>query len=261
MLELGRIDGRVMRIGHRGAPALAPENTLRSLELAAKLGVDMVEFDVLDLHGGELVLAHSDDLLEVSHGAAAGRVRAQSLAELRSVVPELPTLEEALGLFAERLTGVALQVDLKWIEYEGRVVRALQEHGLVERTLVSSFHASSLRRVRAREPGLRTSLTYPEDRHGVTDRRVLAPFVRGGLAALRTALPRRIGALVEAAGASAATLHHSVVSRALVERCAQLGLPVLVWTVDDALLRERLEALGVAGIITNDPRIFSSLKT
>ena len=75
--------GRVLRIGHKGAAALAPEkhaalapeNTLRSLALAVELGCDLVEFDVLSLDDGTLVLAHSDDLREVSHGSSHGRVR------------------------------------------------------------------------------------------------------------------------------------------------------------------------------------------
>jgi glycerophosphoryl diester phosphodiesterase len=55
-----------LRVGHKGAAALEPENTLRSLARAVELGCDLVEFDVLELHDGTLVLAHSDDLLEVS---------------------------------------------------------------------------------------------------------------------------------------------------------------------------------------------------
>ena len=53
---------------------------------------------MLDLVGGPLVLAHSNDLAEVSHGAATGTVRDRSLAELRELAPELPTLDDALGL-------------------------------------------------------------------------------------------------------------------------------------------------------------------
>src|SRR5439155_17340440 len=128
-----RADGRVLRVGHKGAAALEPENTLRSLAKAIELGVDLVEFDVLDLLDGTLVLAHSDDLLEVSHGAATGLVRAQSLEALRRVAPELPTLDEALAFIA--CTSVGVHVDLKWHGYEAPVVDALRRNGLVERTL------------------------------------------------------------------------------------------------------------------------------
>ena len=102
MIDLRRRDGGpVLRIGHRGAASLAPENTVRAMRAAVERGVDLVEFDVLDLPRGPLVLAHSDRLEEVSHGAAAGSVRARSLDELREVAPELPTLDDALGYFAD----------------------------------------------------------------------------------------------------------------------------------------------------------------
>ena len=68
-LELRRPRGPAACVGHRGAAALARENTLRSLELAVELGCDMLEFDVLALSDGTLVLAHSNRLREVSHGA------------------------------------------------------------------------------------------------------------------------------------------------------------------------------------------------
>ena len=66
-MRLLRGDGPPIRVGHRGAALLAPENTLRSFEAALAAGAEEIEFDVLDLQDGSLVLAHSDDLLEVSH--------------------------------------------------------------------------------------------------------------------------------------------------------------------------------------------------
>ena len=57
MIDLHRRDGRMLRIGHRGAAALAPENTIESLRLALELGCDLVEFDVHDVDG-TLVLVH-----------------------------------------------------------------------------------------------------------------------------------------------------------------------------------------------------------
>jgi glycerophosphoryl diester phosphodiesterase len=244
----------VILIGHKGAAALAPENTLRSLGRALEVGVDMVEVDVLSLADGTLVLAHSDDLLEVSHGSARGRVTRESLAELRKVAPDLPTLDEALAFVARR--GADIQLDVKLPGYERPVVAAVRRHQLVERTLVSSCFPEALRLVGELEPAIRRGLTYPFDRRGVSGRRFLRPAVWAGLRALRLALPRRIGELLRRADASVATLHYSVVSAAAVRRCHALGAQVLAWTVDDAGLAARLEAVGVDGIITNDPRIF-----
>ena len=249
-----RADGRVLRVGHKGAAALEPENTLPSLAKAIELGVDLVEFDVLALADGTLVLAHSDDLHEVSHGAASGLVRPLSLEQLRAVAPELPTLEEALVFLAGAQVGV--HVDLKWHGYEKPVVDALRRHGLVDRTLISTVHGESLRRVAELEPVLARGLTYPSDRRGLGRRRALAPAALGVLETLRRALPYRIGGLLARADANAAVLQYRVVTRAAVARCHALDVPVLAWTVDRPAVLERLARWGVDGVITNDPAIF-----
>ena len=232
MIDLGRRDGRMLRVGHRGAAALAPENTIESLRLALELGCDLVEFDVHDLEG-TLVLAHDPPV-----GPA----------------PVLPTLDQALAFLAGTEAGVHL--DLKATGAEEAVAGALRRHGLVERSVVSSFRPETLRALAAAEPGVRLGLTYPEDRRGLGQRRVAAPFVGPALAAMRAALPFRVSRLLAAAGASAAMLHFAVVSKAAVERCHALGAPVFAWTVDEHALVARLQSMDVDGVITNDPRIF-----
>jgi glycerophosphoryl diester phosphodiesterase len=251
-----RAEGRPLRIGHKGAAALEPENTLRSLARAVDLGCDLVEFDVLALDDGTLVLAHSDDLLEVSHGAVAGAVRRLTLGELRDVAPELPTLDEALELLGAR-DGIGIQVDLKWHGYEQEAVDAIRHHGLVERTVVSTFHVASLKEIAAIEPALARGYTYPIDRHGFSRSRLGAPAAATVAKALGRALPLRIAGMLERARASAAMLHHSVVSTAAVERAHARGAAVFAWTVDDAPTLARVLAAGVDGVITNDPRIFA----
>ena len=233
MISLDRIDGRVLRIGHRGAPVLAPENTLRSFAAALDHGMDMVELDVLALPDGRIAVTHD----RPAHGA------------------EVLLLDEALGFLAAR--GAPVQVDLK-LRDPTRVVEAVRRHGLVEHAFVSGADAAALRRVRELEPELRTSFTYPEDRLGLTKRGGLNALTTPGLALMQRALPARVGGMLARAGATAMTLHHAVVTAAVVERCTAHGAAVLVWTVDDAAVCRRLEALGVAGIITNDPRVFSS---
>ena len=250
-----RASGRPLRVGHKGAAALEPENTLRSLRRGVELGCDLVEFDVLDLQDGTLVLAHSDDLFEVSHGAATGRVRHLSLDELREVAPELPTLDEALELLGG-VEGVGIHVDLKWFGYEESAAASIRRHDLVDRTVVSSVHADSLRQLAVLEPALARAFTYPFDRRGVSRRRLLAPVTMAAGLGLRRTLPVRIAGMLERARASAAMLHHWVVSRAAVERAHAHGAAVFAWTVDDATVLERVISAGVDGVITNDPRIF-----
>jgi glycerophosphoryl diester phosphodiesterase len=240
VIELRRPAGGFARVGHRGASALAPENTLEAFALAAELGCDMVEFDVLARNDGSLVVAHDSRRLRDA-GA--------------------PGLDEALAFFAERLPGVGLQVDLKRRGVESAVVEALRQHGVLDRSWVSGFDAESLRRVARLEPGLPRSFTLPRDRFGVSKRGPLAPLVRAALRALGDSLPGRIPAVLERADATALTLHRSVASEEAIARAHELGAPVYVWTVDDAIAVERLVRWGADGIITNDPRVFTGLTT
>jgi glycerophosphoryl diester phosphodiesterase len=233
VIDLSRRDGRMLRIGHRGAAALAPENTLESLRLAVEYGCDLVEFDVRALPGGRLVLAHDPP---------------------RGRLARLTTLDEVLAFLA--LTDAGAHLDLKTHGAESAVAASLRRHGLVERTLVSSFWPTTLLALGAVEPAVRLGLTYPRDGTGLAGRRLVAPLVRGALAAVRRRLSARIEGILGRAGATAAVLHWQVLSAAVVERCHAAGATVLAWTVDDPACVRRLDELGVDGVVTNDPRIF-----
>src|SRR5439155_26444243 len=113
------------------------------------------------------------------------------------------------------------------------------------RPVVSSCGPASLRALHGLEPALRLGLTYPEDRYGVSRRRLLAPLVGSALLAMRAALAMRIGGMLSGAQATAAMLHWQVVSRGVVERCHALGAPVLAWTIDSSERVRQLDALGV----------------
>jgi glycerophosphoryl diester phosphodiesterase len=232
-MQLLRGSGPVVRVGHRGAPLVAHENTLESIAAAAELGVDLVELDVIELSGGALVLGHS-------------------LAERH---PEAPTLDEALALVAER--GIGVQLDVKRHGYEARLVEAVRRHSLLDRCFASTTSRRTLRALREADPALPRALTYPHDRLGLTNRGFARPLADAGLAALRRALPLRLPRWLRQVGAAAATLNWTVVSRGVVERCHALDVAVYVWTVNEAGVLEELDALGADGIITDDPRLFA----
>ena len=261
MISLERRDGRPLRIGHRGAAALAPENTLESFRSAVAAGVDLVEFDVLRLLGGELVVAHSYDLHEVSHGAQRGTIENMDLAEIRAVCPDVPTLDEALAFFAAEAPETGAHVDLKSERAAEAVVAALDQFGLRERTLVSSFHQRALRRLADVAPGLRLGVSFPRDRLGVDRRLGFRPVVGSGLRALRVVTPPLVDLLLRRSRASTLVLHQALVSASAVERAHARGAPVVAWTVDDARDLERVTAAGVDAVVTNDPSIFVSTLT
>lgn len=258
MISLERRDGRPLRIGHRGAAALAPENTIPSFRAAIEAGVDLIEFDVLDLRDGELVIAHSNDLGEVSHGAATGRVRDRPLASLRRLCPDLPTLDEALAFFVNEAGQVGLHLDLKARGREAEVVAALRRRGLLERSLVSSFHFRTVRSLARREPDLRAGITVPRSVLGITESGRGEPVARVGLAILRRVAPFAAPLALSASGGAALVLHHSLVTKATVRRVHDRGVPVVAWTVDDRRALAHLDETGVDAVVTNDPRIFAS---
>jgi glycerophosphoryl diester phosphodiesterase len=236
-VRLLRGNGPLIQVGHRGAAALAPENTLHAFEAALASGVDAIEFDVLDRGDGPLVLGHS-------------------LAELG---PEPATLDEALVFLAGR--DVDLHVDLKLTTRLDEIARALARHGLAERAVVSSFHLASLAAFASHAPQIPIGFTYPEDRYGVSRHRVFQPAIRLGILAARRALVVRIPAMIERAEASALMLHHAVVTGPSVERAHRAGVAVWAWTVDDPAEVARLDAAGVDAVISNDPEIFGGLAT
>jgi glycerophosphoryl diester phosphodiesterase len=233
VIDLLRRRGRMFRIGHRGAAALASENTIASLALAIELGCDLVELDVIELDGS-LVLAHSPEELPA----------------------EPATLDDALAFLAP--TGRGIQVDLKAPGTEAGIAKALRRHDVLERSLVSTFRSQSLRALQELEPGVARGLTYPEDRHGLSARRVLAGFVGPSLALMRTVLARRLPRMLAAAQANVAVLHCQVVSEAVVRSCHALDVPVLAWTALTSEQVRELDRLGVDGVIADDPRIVES---
>jgi glycerophosphoryl diester phosphodiesterase len=224
------------RVGHKGADLLAPGNTADSFKAALDAGVDMIEFDVLRLADGRLVLAHDGT-------DAAGR--------------EPLTLEEGLDLFAgEAYAGVELDVDMKIPGYEREVADGLAERGLVERTLVTSMYLDSLKAIGELMPELRRGWSVPRATRDYT-KSVLAPAVYALLWLGRKRLPSVAARLIREGRIQAVMSHYLLVSERLVERVREAGGELYVWTVDDAARIEQLDALGVDGVITNDPGLFA----
>jgi glycerophosphoryl diester phosphodiesterase len=128
----------------------------------------------------------------------------------------------------------------------------------VERSLVSSFHLTALRRLARLDRRLRSGISFPRDRLGFHRRRVGGPMVGVGLRGLRIAMPRLVDGLLSRSRASTLVLHHALVTPAAVARAHARGAPVVAWTVDDPDDLARVEAAGVDAVVTNDPSMFVS---
>jgi glycerophosphoryl diester phosphodiesterase len=210
------------RIGHGGASALAPANTLASFDAALEVGIDMIEFDVRACRG-ELVLAHT-----VFDARLPGRLR----------------LDQALShLSGRRYDTVELNVDLKRTGCEPALLHALRTAGMLERTLISSQIPEILDRVRALEPRARVGISV-----GGRVARLSRRWHDWRAQVLHGVRERRWDAVM--------AQHRLVEAGLLEEVVARRGL-LYAWTVNERPAIERLRLLGVHGIATADPRLFA----
>jgi glycerophosphoryl diester phosphodiesterase len=172
------------------------------------------------------------------------------------------SFEEALEhLAGEEFDGIELDVDVKLPGYELRVLERLREHELVPRTLVSGMFPEALAQIRAAEPALRLGWSVPRVRRDYTTDMLTAIPALAMLTGYRAMLPRRVRAALGEGRFDAIMAHWRVVTRSLVRAVGEGGGELYVWTVDDARLIAKLTAMGVDGIITNDPRLFSRSST
>jgi glycerophosphoryl diester phosphodiesterase len=226
----------IKRVGHKGADSVAPGNTPASFEAALEAGVDMIEFDVLRLAEGRIVLAH----------------------DLRDAAEREPiSLAEGLDLFAsEAYAGVELDLDLKQPGFEREVVQALEERGLAPRSLISSTYRHSLDLIGRLEPAVRRGWSLPRARRDYT-RSLLAPAAYGAMLAMRAWLPGPARAALRQGRCEALMVHWLLVGERLIGAVRDAGGQLYAWTVDDPERIARLEALGLDGVITNNPRLFT----
>jgi glycerophosphoryl diester phosphodiesterase len=231
---------RLRRVGHKGADLIAPGNTYASFDAALAAGVDMIEFDVLpEEHGDALILAHD-------YGDAGRRT------------PH--TLEEGLAYLAsDAFADVDLDVDLKLPGYELRVLDALRDAGLLERTLISCQHMKSLELLRAARAGVRLGWSVPKLTRDPFRSRATRLPAYVGLQAFRFVLPWQAARAIRTRRCDALMVHWRLVTPRLVRSVRNAGGDVYVWTVDELPRLRELHGLGVTGVITNDPRLFAEL--
>jgi glycerophosphoryl diester phosphodiesterase len=232
---------QIRRVGHKGAALLAPGNTLAAFDAALQAGVDMIEFDVISERrdgSGRLLVAHDYEALQ-----QAG---------------EPLTLHAALAHLAQHeFAPVQLDVDVKLPGYASRVVEALREAGLAQRALISATYRRELDLVKRQAPEIRVGWSVPRARRDYTAHSLTALPALVLLQALRAWLPVTAATALRAGRFDAVMAHWRLVSDALVAAVREGGGELYAWTVDEAPLIDRLIEMGVDGIITNDPRLFT----
>jgi glycerophosphoryl diester phosphodiesterase len=235
-------------LGHRGASAHAPENTLRAFELALEQGAHGVELDAKLSADGEIVVIHDASVERTTDGQ--GQVSRLSLAALRELDAgsffsetfkgeKIPTLAEVFETLGKR---ALINVELTNYKTPGdgladKVCALVGRFGLGERVLFSSFLPSNLKRTRSLLPDTPRGLLALPGWVGWWARSF--GFVFGDYGAahpnLRDTNPRQIA------------------------RVHRLKRRIHVWTVNAADDMLRLFRWGVDGIITDDPKLAKGL--
>lgn len=226
---------RLIRVGHRGAGAYCPDNTVASFQRALTNGVDMIETDVRVSRDGHLVLAHDPDLGPPDHRLPVATTDWAELQRLDLGDGERPLVLE--DLFAVARGQCALMIDLKGEGFEEPLVRAIQTSGFaMPEIIVPGGSALSRGRIRAFDPAIPLSLSLG---HEWNDR-ITPEFI----ASIDT---------------DAVTWNHHLISAERVAALQARGLTVYTWTVDTPERVRFVYEAGVDGIISNRPDLLQGL--
>lgn len=240
---------RPLALGHRGASAVAPQNTLVAFRAAADTGADGIELDVHLSADGVPVVIHDYSVDGTTDGR--GRVGEMTLAELKRLDAgswfdaafageRIPTLAEVLETMDGRMRinielkppprdrGVPIEAGGRFIHLEDAVAEVVVAQSAQSRVWFSSFKPYCLHRIRQCLPDVPCGL-------------LMSPLtVPAALLAPLTPM-------------EAVHLHYSLCRYWLVRLLQRIGLRVVAWTVDDPVVIAKLTAYGIDGLISNDP--------
>ena len=218
----------MMIIGHRGAAALEPENTLLSIKRAMDIGVDAVEIDVHFSKDKKLIVIHDETVDRTTNGT--GPVSGYTVQEIKRLDAgkgeAIPTLQEVIDLIDRR---VMLVIELKEEGTERPVVDLIIQNNLINKACVISFWHRLVKTVKEMDSRIKTGVLL-------------------------------VGSPVDAciatqASADALVMKYSFVDREFVKIAHKKGLKVFIWNIDDQNLIEPYVDMGVDAIGSNDPRV------
>jgi len=222
-------------MGHRGAPADEPENTLRSFARALAVGVAAVELDVQLTRDGRLAVIHDETLDRTTNGK--GRVKDFTLGELQRLDAgrgePVPSLEEVFDLVQGK---AHLVVELKQPEAAGALRRFFQDRRAFAFATVISFWHPAVKTLKETEPRLNTGV-------------------------LMVGCPADPVGLARAALADTLVLNYRYVNRELADAAHRQDIRVIVWNIDDPEILKPYLAMNLDAICTNRPQeIINHLK-
>jgi glycerophosphoryl diester phosphodiesterase len=221
----------MLRIGHRGARAYEPENTVRSFRKALEMGVDAVELDVRKTRDNHLVVIHDADVKRTTNGK--GLVADLTLKELKELSTEkgekIPTLEEALEFLEGK---VKILIELKEEGLEEKVLSTVCAKKVEKNVIITSFLESALKKTRELNKEIPTGLIYAQHKNPI-----------------KAALELKANYILPL---------YRFTHTANVEKAHENGLKVIVWTINTPEEAAEYVTKGVDGIATDKPDILTA---
>lgn len=250
MNPLVDVDARPV-IGHRGAAAHVPENTLESFRRALELGAEAIELDIRRSADGEPVVFHDptlDRTTDMSGPVVLHTAQALARADagfrhtddagrfpFRGTGVRIPTLRQAIAEFRD----VPLLIEIKEVEVQEAVARALLEGGAAERSVVAGSDWRALEVFRS-----------PPFLLGASRRDIARLYFGVGVPEERCrsyAVPDKYYGL-------------PIPSRRFVRAARRRSSTVHVWTVDDPESAVALWRRGANGMVTNRPEVIRAAR-
>jgi glycerophosphoryl diester phosphodiesterase len=222
---------------HRGASAHAPENTLAAFRLALESQADGIELDTHLSADDQIMVIHDGNVSRTTNGQ--GKVYNLKFEELRKLDAgngeTIPTLAEVFDLIGSKLY---INIELKGFSSSAamlpqKVTKLVHERNLDQKIIYSSFNPLLLINTRKHSPQAKLGLLMLPGGFGTAIRLIFSPFVR----------PWSLNP------------HFSSVSPKFFQRAKQHNRSVITYTVNQADEMRRLFALGINGIITDDPEL------
>ncbi len=226
---------------HRGGTSAAPENTMPAFEHAVDLGYRYLETDVHLSADGVLMAFHDPDLSRTCDvDGTIAEMTADELADVRvDGRASIPLMSELLERFPE----VRFNIDCKSDAAAGPLAALLRLHEAIDRVCLGSFSHARLTKLR--------TLLGPELLSCMSPQEVATLRLVGRV----TGSADRVAQVPVRYGAATGPKGITIVTERFVRNAHRRGVPVHVWTIDDADEMHRLLDLGVDGIMTDRPEI------
>ena len=235
-------------IGHRGARAYAPENTVESILAAADIGAEWVEIDVMLTRDLVPIIFHDDMLDRTTNGS--GLVAAHDWSDLRALDAGLwfgesfdnvriPSLEEALEAIIDKNLGLNLEIKPTPGREQETAETALDILSRIwddhERLLISSFKYPCLEVAQNMAPDWYRGVLFDDDED----------------------MPENWQEIVEYLNGSTVNIAQKLVTRELVEDIADFGKPSLVFTINDPQMARQYMGWGVDCVFSDCPDVIA----